>query len=394
MALRGKDIDLTIKDKEGNTSLDLLNATVVQTGDLKPFHRHNRHTTRSVSSRQSTRSEHHDDEDDEDLESGDTSIKFEHSTDFADLVGEDVLVDENEVQPGTSFWTWGANNNYTLGHPSQDNRVRPESVTLPAPNLRINSQTFSQHEPQFIQAAMSKYHACAVSQNGVYAWGFGKGGRLGVDASDEKTHLTPQKVHKTLHGKVKCVALGQDHSVCVLEGGDVWTWGSNRFGQLGCGMEQPRQLTPREVGGSLKKLVVIAAAASKFHTAVVTDTGSIYTWGLNVGQLGESCLFSASGVAKRLINHHILFRLPTANLEQLHQFAYITIPEKNHIVPTTKNRTNCRYQYSHRSTNREFRNPRLHRIRMASRILTNIQPRTQRHSILQTPSVTSIFLRF
>lgn len=49
-----------------------------------------------------------------------------------------------------------------------------------------------------------------------------------------------------------------------------------------------KELVPREVSNGLKKICVLGAAASKFHTAVFTEDGFVFTWGTNKGQLGYS----------------------------------------------------------------------------------------------------------
>ena len=83
--------------------------------------------------------------------------------------------------------------------------------------------------------------------------------------------------------------------------GDVFTFGLNRFGQLGYALDapspnpasrpanasadEPIQFLPRRVVGALKKEVVLGAAASRTHTAVFTADG-LFTWGTNKGQLG------------------------------------------------------------------------------------------------------------
>lgn len=98
---------------------------------------------------------------------------------------------------------------------------------------------------------------------------------------------------------VSSVVLSPDHTVVVTTAGDVYTFGLNRFSQLGYPLDAPTpspfaksnhqddpiQSTPRRVVGALKKEVVLGAAASRTHTAVFT-ADSLYTWGTARGQLG------------------------------------------------------------------------------------------------------------
>lgn len=125
--------------------------------------------------------------------------------------------------------------------------------------------------------------------------------------------MTPARLGRTTHTQftfsrlldfphqASSVVTSPDHTVIVTTSGDVYTFGLNRFGQLGYALEQsaapapasrggagndePIQFSPRRVVGALKKEVVLGAAASRTHTVVFT-ADSLYTWGTNKGQLG------------------------------------------------------------------------------------------------------------
>lgn len=76
---------------------------------------------------------------------------------------------------------------------------------------------------------------------------------------------------------------------------------SNTEGQLGY-TSVDTQPTPRRVG-SLKVDIIAVAAANK-HTAVVADSGEVYTWGCNKeGQLGYGTSNSASNYTPRLVEY-------------------------------------------------------------------------------------------
>lgn len=105
---------------------------------------------------------------------------------------------------------------------------------------------------------MSKYHAVLVLQQDdpgpfakpqtrVYTYGVGLGGRLGH--ADESSKRTPTLLDVFGSGRggggsgddggekrivIGDVAVGDDHSLVVEEGGygRVWGWGWNRYGQV------------------------------------------------------------------------------------------------------------------------------------------------------------------
>ncbi|KAG5567645.1 hypothetical protein RHGRI_002997 [Rhododendron griersonianum] len=145
-----------------------------------------------------------------------------------------------------------------------------------------------------------------LSKGEVYTWGFGRGGRLGHPDFDihsgQAAVITPRLVTSGLGArKVKAIAAAKHHTVVATEGGDVFTWGSNREGQLGY-TSVDTQPTPRRVS-SLRSKIVAVAAANK-HTAVVSDSGEVFTWGCNKeGQLGYGTSNSASNYTPRLIEY-------------------------------------------------------------------------------------------
>lgn len=99
--------------------------------------------------------------------------------------------------------------------------------------------------------------------------------------------------------RVKAIAAAKHHTVIATDSGEVFTWGSNREGQLGY-TSVDTQPTPRRV--SLLRARVIAIAAANKHTAAVTESGEVFTWGCNKeGQLGYGTSNSASNYTPRMV---------------------------------------------------------------------------------------------
>ena len=83
----------------------------------------------------------------------------------------------------------------------------------------------------------------------------------------------------------------------------LFSWGANRDGQLGyellratgSGSGEPRQVTPRRVGGALRGVWVAGVSAANRHSAVRTRDGEVFAFGSNDhGQLGVFASASAS----------------------------------------------------------------------------------------------------
>ncbi|KAF7819263.1 Inhibitor of Bruton tyrosine kinase [Senna tora] len=194
----------------------------------------------------------------------------------------------------TEVFSWGSGTNYQLGTGNAHIQKLPCKV-----------DSLSGSYIKLISAA--KFHSVAVTARGeVYTWGFGRGGRLGHPDFDihsgQAAVITPRQVTSGLGGRrVKAIAAAKHHSVIATEGGEVFTWGSNREGQLGY-PSVDTQPTPRRVTSIRSKIVAVAAANK--HTAVVSDLGEVFTWGCNrEGQLGYGTSNSASNYTPRIVEY-------------------------------------------------------------------------------------------
>eukprot|EP00850_Spirogloea_muscicola_P006477 SM000030S11486 [mRNA] locus=s30:883932:890292:- [translate_table: standard] len=152
--------------------------------------------------------------------------------------------------------------------------------------------------------AAARFHSLCVTAKGeLYSWGFGRGGRLGHPDFDihsgQVAVIAPRLVAGLSSQRVRAVAAAKHHTVVATEGGDVYSWGSNREGRLGYNSVDS-QPTPRKVS-TLRSRVSLVAASNK-HTAVITDGGEVFTWGCNSeGQLGYGTCNSASNCTPRVV---------------------------------------------------------------------------------------------
>jgi len=108
-------------------------------------------------------------------------------------------------------------------------------------------------------------------------------------------HPSPTRF-KVLSGvKVKHVLGGTAAQHCLIIDSEdrVWSWGNNGKGQLGLG-HTSHMSQPALIEGGLKDKKVVGGAAGRFHSVVFLSDGTSYSFGLNkYGQLGlGSCKFS------------------------------------------------------------------------------------------------------
>jgi alpha-tubulin suppressor-like RCC1 family protein len=115
----------------------------------------------------------------------------------------------------------------------------------------------------------------AVGEGGsMYTWGFNDYGQLGLG---DHGHGTDRNVPTEVPGvnEVVTVAAGSWHSFALSRDGTVMACGHNNAGQLGLG-DAVRRDTFMVVAG-LRDVVDIDAGAS--HSIAVTVEGGLYTWG-------------------------------------------------------------------------------------------------------------------
>lgn len=123
----------------------------------------------------------------------------------------------------------------------------------------------------------------------VYTWGAGYHGQLGskFQKGKKKYATIPKRVEMSV--AVRQVACGGLHTAAVTDTGQVYTWGDARGSQLGF---QPHgftnQQTPCEVE-ALSTYFIVKVACGQIHTVALTAKGDLISWGVSkFGQCGHS----------------------------------------------------------------------------------------------------------
>ncbi|XP_062992156.1 uncharacterized protein LOC134405027 [Elgaria multicarinata webbii] len=153
---------------------------------------------------------------------------------------------------------------------------------------------------KIIQIACGHYHSVALAEDGrVFSWGQNTHGQLGLGKGDS-SKAQPQHVAALDGIPLAQVAAGGAHSFALSLSGVVYGWGRNQARQLGLSQTDPKEqiFKPRSVG-ALKNLDVTYISCGDEHTAVLTQNGSIFTFGDNTaGQLGHSTSIQKAGPQK------------------------------------------------------------------------------------------------
>ncbi|GLU17092.1 hypothetical protein SLE2022_334880 [Rubroshorea leprosula] len=122
-------------------------------------------------------------------------------------------------------------------------------------------------------------HAVLVTKQGeIFSWGEESGGRLGHGIEAD---IPQPKLIDTLSGmNIELVACGEYHTCAVTVSGDLYTWGdgTHNSGMLGHGSEVSHWI-PKKVCGHMEGLRVSFISCGPWHTAAVTSSGQLFTFG-------------------------------------------------------------------------------------------------------------------
>ena len=122
-------------------------------------------------------------------------------------------------------------------------------------------------------------HAALVTRQGeVFTWGEESGGRLGHGVG--KDVILPRLVESLAFTSVDFVACGEFHTCAVTMAGEIFTWGdgTHNAGLLGHGTDVSHWI-PKRISGPLEGLQVASVTCGPWHTALVTSTGQLFTFG-------------------------------------------------------------------------------------------------------------------
>ncbi|RDX54165.1 hypothetical protein OH76DRAFT_1398482 [Lentinus brumalis] len=220
---------------------------------------------------------------------------------------EGTIPDHHE-HLGEELYTWGSNRNAALGVGDGNDRAYPELVSPRIPDVLEKENLDARFTPVRVrQVVMSKLHTVIVTdepRGNLRVCGFGSGGRLGPGQHTQYTPIALPGFNQT----VDSVAVGQDHTLVLTKGGEVYSWGLNRFSQLGYvvetttggRVEEPIQSAPRKIAGAIKNRFVVGVAACKTASACWT-ADEVFTWGTNNGQLGYDRSAHPVQIAPRVV---------------------------------------------------------------------------------------------
>uniref|UniRef100_A0A8P4K2T9 HECT domain-containing protein n=1 Tax=Dicentrarchus labrax TaxID=13489 RepID=A0A8P4K2T9_DICLA len=174
------------------------------------------------------------------------------------------------LEDGTVY-TCGCNDLGQLGH--DKSRKKPEQV------VALDAQII-------VAMSCGGCHTLALNDKGqVFSWGLGSDGQLGLNNFEECVRV-PRNIKSLSDVQIAQVACGYWHSHALSRGGQVFSWGQNRYGQLGLGLNGQSIPTPQIIQ-SLQGIPFAQISAGGAHSFALTLSGAVFGWGRNkFGQLG------------------------------------------------------------------------------------------------------------
>ena len=185
-----------------------------------------------------------------------------------------ALTGVDEVAPGSgqtcavlkdgTLWCWGRNDDGQLGLGNRMLTPLPAQVTaLGAAVARVD---------------VGVQHACALKRDGtLWCWG-------AVALGNGTTESVLPVPVTALGSAVAAVSTGQFHTCARKTDGTLWCWGGDTVGQVGRAPMATDFLTPVQVDALAADVTQVSAGSE--HTCALRQGGTLWCWGSNqFGQL-------------------------------------------------------------------------------------------------------------
>ena len=113
------------------------------------------------------------------------------------------------------IYSWGKNENGELSQGLSKNILIPRKAKTP------KGEVVGEIESGGIHSGL------ITSQGTLYICGNNLMGKLGIPDLTSTNILSFQPIPILLHNKVQQIALGEYHTICLMQDGTVYTWGGN-----------------------------------------------------------------------------------------------------------------------------------------------------------------------
>jgi len=189
---------------------------------------------------------------------------------------------------GTDLWCWGDNGANSGGVGLLGRGTMPNTPQAPGKATLLADAGVA-----VTQGSAGTDFTIVLGQNGtVYSWGANNGGQLGRVTMNGNGDPNPGPVGNVTNAVQ--VSAGEGHACAVTQGGQLFCWGDNTYGQLGRSLTGGSSNNPAAVSLPNNKTVK-QVSCSNNDTCAVANDGTVYCWGRNLsGQIGWNAADAAA----------------------------------------------------------------------------------------------------
>ncbi|OTF80560.1 E3 ISG15-protein ligase HERC5-like protein, partial [Euroglyphus maynei] len=143
-------------------------------------------------------------------------------------------------------------------------------------------------------SSKEKHHLSIIwmtNDNKCFAYGNNKSGCLGINESITVTYGKPALIREISENIIKLCS-GQHFVLALTDNGRCYSWGDNRFGQLGKSVSRSNSNTNRPTLIDSIKDPIVDIACGLLHSLILTVTNHLYSFGSNLtGSVGNGTTF-------------------------------------------------------------------------------------------------------
>ena len=159
-------------------------------------------------------------------------------------------------------------------------------------------------------ACAANYSTFLTTDGDVYVCGWSAYGGLGF-GPDVERHQSISKIDALNEQSVKQICCGDGHTLAIDEYGRVWSWGNNKFGQLGHGHKNQNKDLPKVIEYFVENdIKTTHICRGNYHNLSLDCNGQVYAWGRNEwGECGDGTtieILSTPKIVETLKNVDIL----------------------------------------------------------------------------------------
>tara|TARA_Y100001963_G_C6728126_1_gene422502 strand:- start:104 stop:1279 length:1176 start_codon:yes stop_codon:yes gene_type:complete len=192
-------------------------------------------------------------------------------------VRDKQLASEWNYTGGAGLWGWGANTRGQLGLNDQVHRSSPTQIGTDMSWMTLG------HGP----LSWSAWQNFAIKSDGtLWSWGYNRFGQLGLNQSGS-TSVFSSPCQVGTDTTWSFIAGGRNVVSAVKTDGTLWTWGNNENGRLGLNQAEPGLdyiSSPAQVGTDT---TWSTSTCNHSGVSAIKTDGSLWNWGKNdEGQLG------------------------------------------------------------------------------------------------------------